>query len=419
MAFTDWREVLRPASFRNVPFFVRSDTRSHQNDIVEHKIANSDTNYLDRMGGNNEREEVTAYLASDNVIAESEALFGACKDDSAATLVLPVEGARQMSCLSISRAHDRDIQGYIAFDLSFIQDGLATPLGAIAVLERAVSVLAESAPAIVRGAFLRNFSTLGQVQWVLDNARYAMQGFASEFDAVRNEIRMTSSAGSTAARSVVRLFDDAYELAYDGKEFAHVSQTFLGQSVRNGAGGAFVDRAHEMMTVLREGATTPDDAFEAFETMAEFGLSDARSLVVGLSSAQDDANHQAITAAVRRMAVVNLAMLAAEIDHEDRRSAMNMRATVSELMQREISMARGDHEVVGYLQSLRGKASDAIRQKMASITGVVEVETSQSASARVHAYRLYGDARRAGEIVARNRLRGPSMVPRIFEALAE
>ena len=63
------------------------------------------------------------------------------------------------------------------------------------------------------------------------------------------------------------------------------------------------------------------------------------------------------------------------------------------------------------LQSLRSTMVQDISTRIANLPAVVEYVPSENLPAGVLAYRLYGDATRADEIVSRNKITHPGFVP--------
>lgn len=75
-------------------------------------------------------------------------------------------------------------------------------------------------------------------------------------------------------------------------------------------------------------------------------------------------------------------------------------------------------ETLDWLVRLVGEAVSHLSAVAASRVPLVRVETGISLPSTLAAYDLYGDATRAGEIVARNRSATPMIMPSAFEAAA-
>lgn len=75
-------------------------------------------------------------------------------------------------------------------------------------------------------------------------------------------------------------------------------------------------------------------------------------------------------------------------------------------------------EAVAFVARLAGQVVISLSAVAASRASLVRVETGLSLSSAFMAWELYGDPQRAGELVRRNRVATPMLMPASFEALA-
>ncbi|MEO3997179.1 DNA circularization N-terminal domain-containing protein [Mesorhizobium sp. CAU 1732] len=125
----DWQRSLRRASFRGVPFWVESDGNETGRRVAVHEVSGGDTIITEDMGRRARSVYVSAYVIGDVADGKGHAIEAACVAPNAALLVLPIDPARSMHCLSCRRARYRDRAGYIAYDLEFVESGAGGPLG--------------------------------------------------------------------------------------------------------------------------------------------------------------------------------------------------------------------------------------------------------------------------------------------------
>ncbi|MBZ8133221.1 hypothetical protein [Afifella sp. IM 167] len=108
-------------------------------------------------------------------------------------------------------------------------------------------------------------------------------------------------------------------------------------------------------------------------------------------------------------------------DYASRQDAQAARSALSSAADRvyePAGLAFGA-EVHAFLVRLAGEAVTQISAIAATRAPVVRVETGISLPSTLAAFDLYGDAARAEEIVARNRIGTALVMPVVFEALAE
>ena len=150
-------DELAPASFRGVPFHVSKEKTRQRRSVPVHEYAGTDHWSPEDMGLRPYAASVTAYVARiEGVQAQSYALWNACTGSGAATLVLPHAGSRQMWCIDIERAQDKDHLGLVAFDLEFVavapgQVGVS-PMQAVSSAASIASAIVGAVAGMVRGS---------------------------------------------------------------------------------------------------------------------------------------------------------------------------------------------------------------------------------------------------------------------------
>ncbi len=131
-----WRDELRPASFRGVPFYVRSSSTEVGRRAVVHEVPFSDTPYPEDFGKAAGVFNVTGYVIQNvgngfNYIPERDALISALLKKGEGTLVHPFYGEKQVVVSGKVRFDETFEQGgYVQFSIMFIEAGrLQVPRG--------------------------------------------------------------------------------------------------------------------------------------------------------------------------------------------------------------------------------------------------------------------------------------------------
>ena len=122
--------VLRPASFRGVPFVVDVAAGEGGRRIVTHEFPLRDQPYTEDLGRAAQRHRIRAFVIGDDYQDKRDALLAACQDkNTAGTLVHPFLGERQCRSGLLRWSESKDRGGYAAFDIDFVEDGKqASPL---------------------------------------------------------------------------------------------------------------------------------------------------------------------------------------------------------------------------------------------------------------------------------------------------
>lgn len=115
----DWTKAFRRASFRGVPFHVEVEEGQGGRRLAVMPIAGSETVVVEDMGRIPRLYPVTAYVAGEAADSEALALTAALDLPDAGLLVLPMEAPQLASVLEWHRSRERDVNGWIAFEVAF------------------------------------------------------------------------------------------------------------------------------------------------------------------------------------------------------------------------------------------------------------------------------------------------------------
>lgn len=364
----DWLTAFRPASFRGVGFKVDGEDLSGGRRLAIQPIAYADQSVIEDMGRDPLSFTTTAYVAGDDADSEAARLTSALLTRGPGALILPMLGAVNARVASFRRNRQKDVAGYVAFDIEFVEEGLAAvPFNRTAGAGAIAALFAAAAPML--GAALGLAIAGGSP----DRERDAAANGAALARAVG---ALAGDAGAAAVAAIDGLF--AADPVADPSGFAAASADAwrrLG-----------LDADAEGLALALDGAlVAPATPTQAVSMICATGA-------LALATVRRDLPAQADAAAAReRMGELVAPILAA----------------TGPLL---------GADAVDLIAGLTGQASRLIAS--ASRAPLVAVELASPLSAATVAYALYGDAGRAGEIVARNRLGDPVFLPARVETLA-
>ena len=110
----------------------------------------------------------------------------------------------------------------------------------------------------------------------------------------------------------------------------------------------------------------------------------------------------------------------ARIELKDRPSAVTLRANVAEYFEAElIELSASEIDLYHALEVLRDAVINYLSLSILDLAPVRLIEANRRMPSLYWAWRLYKDPNRSAEIVARNRVAFPSLMPTTFEALAK
>lgn len=197
-------DPLYPASFRGVPFWVDKEEGPRGRRLVVHEFPHRDDPFVEDMGRAARRWSLTAYLASDAALAQGRALIAACEAAGPGTLALPWEGPIQARCQSAHPSRAKDRQGYVAFQVQFVEAGATT---ALVTADLGAQLLFDAAQAF--GAALAATASIAAPELApaaLDATREAWRDVPAALEA----IRAAAPVDPDQSRALARRFAESF-----------------------------------------------------------------------------------------------------------------------------------------------------------------------------------------------------------------
>lgn len=389
-----YREQLRPASFRGVPFFVDETTFSTGKRAQVHEYPERDDYYVEEMGAKAGTFPVTAHLLGDDVFEQRERLIAALKLPGPGTLVLPVDGEIEAHCLEI-RVRD-----------SITGDGRISRLG-LTFVKSGKNQFPE--PTVDTGQVVLEQSDVGIAA--------LRERFFDLFDMPVLNPTFVVTAAVTLSLTIVDALDAAISRAdadLDEKDDALRDNAALASDLvalvqlptqissrLTSAYRAFVDLGSPARTAMSE-LETLGAILDPFATVDE--TTSHRRREAQNQTALQDLN--------RRTSAIEMARVATTIDLVSSDDAAALRDQVDQVLDAEIVAAGdgGDDQVFAELRELRAKAVLDLDTRGARLPSLQTFRVPATLPALVIASRLYDDPTRDAEIVARNSIRAPGFV---------
>ena len=391
-----WRDNLRKASFRGVPFLYEATDDESGRRLAKHAYPGRDKPYTEDMGRKQRTYGLTAYLLGEDHMAEAERLVAACEAAGAGKLVHPYLGEKQVHCESARRRYSTGDGRMARVELSFVEAGanLHPAIGA----DTASAVDAGAAAALddLAKAFEAAFTTAKTPGFVEDAAVDRIADLAPDIEAAISP----ALAGAAKAAELAALAQRTARLAANARTL-----------VRDPAA-----LAAEVLGVLADAGQAADAAARHEGLLKIAATPAAWTATPGAtpSRQRQAANQAALALLARRGAVIEAAKAAARMPFATADAAWAARETLTDRLDTEI-LAAAHADVPGLTGLLAATATHLARQAP-SLPRVVRHVAAASQPALRLAYEIYGDDAgavigRAAEIASRNRLRHPGMAP--------
>lgn len=416
--FRDWPATLRDASYRGAPFFVETYKVDGGRRLVVHEFPLADDPYVEDLGRDSNRIEITAYVVGDDADDQAETLRAACERGGSATLALPIDTFKA-HCQKCARDFTKDKLGYIAFSLSFVRSGTGAAPFPLSYLSRIVETAGLGLGIELSSIVGRVFSTIGFASFVADAAADELRAVASICDSAARSSPVLPQLAPGLYRAIGDLYDAAATLTAAGQRGdAYDATAFIARS--SGASPTAIVDQLQAITSMMQKCIAPDELIAVAQDIAGYVASDVVALGHGSNAAQASRNASTLQLALRVLGLGLYAAALVNVKYSDRRAAIQARADAAETFADELDRVStlGEHALYVQLQTLAGNVAEFLSRQIADLAPIVVVSAPLRMPSLYWAQRLYGDAGRAGELVARNAVAHPSFMPVEFEALA-
>lgn len=391
-----WRDDYRPGAFRGVPFHLKTSTSTGGRRTVLNEYPLRDEPSTEDMGRRARQYQLTLTLIGPDYMARRDRLIEALEAAGPGTLVHPFRGELYVAVLGDYSCEESTEQGGLArISVTFVEAGALPAPSAVRAQGSQGNAAADALLADAQAEFEEEFSIAGFASFVADAAADALEGAA---DAIRDAGGLSQTAGD---------FGRAYRRLHSG-----LQQLMLAPG----------DLAGELIGLVRSLSSLSNPLGALKAQMALFGLGDkskpatgsgyqspARAQVASNQSAAHRLVERAALAEAVRLAVSKPVATSAGIAWDSRDQAAQVRDQLLDEIDRQQLQADAEH--YRPLAKLAAALVSEMNSHAANLRPLTRITPPATVPALLLAQRLYGDARRADEIVTRNRLTHPGFVP--------
>lgn len=446
-----WRDQLRPASFRGVPFVVVSADGEHGRRLAPHEYPLRDDPWHEDMGRKFRSFSFEAFVLEPGHIAAAQALIDACETAGSGKLVHPWIGEMEVVLTGCRVRFSHAEGGMASFSLSFAEAGQPVYPSSEENAVGAIDRVASEAKDEMIPRFLQGFSVDSVAGWIADGATElfteAMESLGPIGEGMLAGIQESAAwvsditgAVETAseivrdptglAKRVLGLTDVGNLMGEaDRVQYALTGTFGSGGGSSGGSGSTTTTSGSSSSSSTASGVSDQSSAatWRDLQPMTEFGLDYEPLDETTASRRLANANAAALSGLIRRAAIVEMARLAVTGEFETTQDAQAATAAIHDAVDREIPLA-GDEEGEA-LHAVATTARRLIARKLATLPTLITITApspvaprlfshtpSSTIDAIVLAYAIYGDdlasvAGRADQIVNRNKIWHAGFIP--------
>lgn len=412
-------------AFRGVIFyFVDVESEIGRRTLVK-EFPGRDAASAEDLGLAARRFTIEMFVLGPDYDAARDELRVALETPGPAELVHPFWGVMNVVLEKPARVRESTKeQGIARFTASFVEVGVSELTTVTVDTGTALTEAAGKAADVAGDEFAEEFSVIGAIADVAEQAIEVVQGVASAINRIQGKIAAALQVIDDAQSAITDLSDQASELIRTPIALAN-SITDVISTVMAG-----INSVTDAFTALSEFfGTDGEDALpstgSAFSTasrtealarsVADLGAFGDDLPVYPENTAQEQIrmeNQRQLVRLTKVSTAVEACNLAAVLDFESLDQADGLRVLITDLLDGMLNDELLPDALYVALANLRAAAVDHLSQAANSLPELDDYTPGATLPALVIAYQIYGDPRRESELLLRNpQLRDPTAVP--------
>lgn len=368
-----WKDNLREASFRGVPFFYESTGVDGGRRTQTHEFAYRDKPYTEDLGRKAQEIPIEAYVIGDDYMTVRDNLLKACNEEGPGELIHPYYGAIKVNCQVISIRESTSDGRMARISLQFIEAGERYFPDSSIDKSTAVEISADKLNKNAAENFTKTFSIEGTPEFI---STLSLEEIYKFIDSIEQY-----PAKDELKESIPSLLRDRDQLALSIQSIFDVLTKIDKPSEKN-----------DTFKTLMEACNYGDRAYSTSGSVTH------TKMIV---------NHNAIVDLIRQSAASATAKIATETDFKTRNEAESVRDKIAESFDSQSEFTNSTSLYIA-LTDMRAALVQAIPKD--GLPDLISVNVGNPTPSLVLAYELYDDALRGDEIVARNKIRHPGFI---------
>lgn len=390
-----WRDELRPASFRGVPFLVDGSDQKLGRRAVQNEYPGRDDPYSEDMGRRAWGDTLQAFVLGDDHLQQAARLADALNQYGPGELVHPYIGTRQVQIGEVSLSHSSREGGKSTFSIEVMEAGPAQSPSIASNTDVSLQGSCTAAQEALEEDFLTRYGIAQLPQGLIDElaVRYndALNMLAPRRGVVATGVDMTRQVLHIAAllADPQALIDQLIADVYGMFGLLPPNDRSASWTAHQGAS---VERIQDVLGRLPQVDKTR--IVPAYPTPSRNAQVATQDQLLDL---------------LQGSVVITSGITSSQVTYDDRGQASDVQDAFLDAL--EQTQQQASDTLYEALQAVKTDMVDDLNQRGANLPSVTTITPTRTLPTLVQAYRLYQDATREEEMVDRNRLDHPGFVP--------
>lgn len=427
-----WREQLRPASFRGVPFKVESSQQQLGRRAVQTEFPGRDEPFPEDLGRRAWADSLTAYVLGEDHLEQAARLADALNKYGPGELVHPYLGTRLVQIGEVSLSHNTREGGVSTFTIALLEAKPPSTPNEKPNTDIALQQSCEIAEQSLLDEFEEYFGVEGMTQGLVDELATAydtaMEAIAPGQDMfakgqdlwAKGQGYLSVGQGWIAkgqswvgrVANITKVFSNPAALAgglfYGLRDvmgvFGHV-----GRSTNKPKSSSAAPAAPSLNVPTTPPTPSAQKILDALHNLAAVEATRIKPLNLTEARKEQTAMQGALLDLIHSATVISAAQGSSLVEYQDQVQAEQVQEVFITAIER--AQERASDTVYQHLEQVRVDLIKDLGSRGAGLPSVTRLTPAHTLPALVQAYQIYGDSRREEQLVARNRICHPGFVP--------
>ncbi len=374
-----WRDQMQEGKFRNVSFRAKSQSTEGGRRVTRHEYPGRNHPWPEDLGRKARTHTLELHIIGADYMVGRDAMLNALEQVGPGELVHPWLGRLQVQVETYSLSETTSEGGKATFSVTFTEAGKQQFPSAKVDTSAVVISKADLTVASIVADFANKFNVSGLPGWVAHEASAVIDGALDSIHAA-----MASVPGI-----LLEITDFNRGLA--------AFQTSLNTLLQTAS-----DLGDGMAGIVTSVINSSADPVSALQRLEDFGTAMKLPPLTTVARKAQALNQQASIDLIQRLAVIEQSRVSALITPASSRSAIELRDSLAEKIEDLLETASDD--VYLALVDLRTAVIKDLTSRAAKSPQLSSFTPKTTLPALVLAHRIYGDANRDVEIIARNHI---------------
>lgn len=384
-----WKDRLRPASFRGIPFFIEVSQYTSGRRVTFHEFPDRDLPFAEDLGRVGRTFRVEGHILGDDYFEQKERIIEAAEKEGPGELIHPYFGTRFVQCGAFSIDEDTKEGRFAKITFQFFEAGDNRFPKSVEDKQQVLADKVDLAKAAAKGEFDNNFSILGLSGFAVESAQAAVEKAADAFQ--------------DATKGLQSTIEGIADLAFNIRNLKADTLTLL-QSP-----GRLSDRLLDSLRLLENALELPEGKLQSKKSLFLFAPNPVVKAVLTPTRQKEQDNLDLLQNFIRRVAIVDAINVAPTVEFASVDEATTERNELRDAIDEQL-LTTDDDDVFQTLKDVNAQLVSVLPDVDADLPNVQTITIESTTPALLVAYDQFQNPDAEQDIINRNNIRHPGFI---------